>query len=104
MVSSDVLAALATASRRDLSRQREEALIADGRIALLEGRWGPAAAMFTQLLKTGELRTRAVAALGILCAASRTDMERVISALGRHSLPSRRHLASHGGPGVTTVS
>jgi len=33
--------------------------------------------------------------LGIVCAISRTDMERVISAMGRHSLPSRRHLASH---------
>jgi glycosyltransferase involved in cell wall biosynthesis len=99
IVTPDVLAALRRANRRDLPRQREEALIARGRVALLEGHWRAAAAAFTTLLHTGELRTRAVAALGILCAARRTDMECVISAMGRHSLPSRRHLASHDGPG-----
>jgi hypothetical protein len=102
LVTSDVLAAFVAASRRDPARQREEALIAHGRVALLEGRWGPAAAVFTKLLKRTEPRTRAVAAFGILCAVSRTDMEAVIGAMGRHSLPPRRHVASHGGPGVTT--
>ena len=101
VVTSDVLVALQEASRQDLSRQREEALLAHGRVALLEGRWQPAAAIFTQLLKTGELRTRGVAAVGILCATTRTDMERLISSMGRHSLPSRRHLASHGSPGAS---
>lgn len=95
VVASDVLAALEASIRRDPSRQREEAMIARGRVALLEGRWRQAAKVFTRLMRTGEPRTRAVAALGLLCAGSRTDMERVISAMGRHSLPSRRHLASH---------
>jgi glycosyltransferase involved in cell wall biosynthesis len=93
VVTSDVLAALAVSIRRDPSRQREEAMLARGRMALVEGRWRQAAAVFTQLLRTGEPRTRVVAALGLLCAGSRTDMEQVISAMGRHSLPSRRHLA-----------
>ncbi len=89
-------AALASSIRRDPSRQREEAAIAHGRFALVEGRWGQAARVFTQLLRTGELRTRVVALLGLLSAAGRTDMEWLIRAMGRHSLPSRRHLASHG--------
>jgi len=100
VVTSDVLAALAASIRRDPSRQREEALIAHGRVDLLEGRWRQAATVFTQLLRTGEPRTRAAAALGLLCASSRTDMERMVSAMGRHSLPSRRHLASHENPGT----
>jgi hypothetical protein len=100
VVTSDVLAAFATSIRRDPSRQREEAELARGRTALLEGRWRQAAAAFAQLLRTGEPRTRVVAALGIVCAGSRTDMEQIISARGRHSLPSRRHLASQGSSGT----
>ena len=96
IVNSDVLTKLAILIRRDRSRQREEVMIARGRVALLEGRWRQAAALFMPLLRTGGPRNRAVASLGLLCAGSRTDMERVISAMGRHSLPSRRHLASHG--------
>jgi hypothetical protein len=95
VVSPDVLAALTGSSRRDASRRREEALIAQGRVALIQGRWRQAAGVFAQLLRVGEARTRAVAALGLLCAGTRTDMERLISAMGRHSLPSRRHIASH---------
>jgi len=95
VVTSDVLRALAVSIRRDPSRQREEVMIARGRVALLEGRWRQAAALFVPLVRTGGPRNRAVAALGLVCAGSRTDMERVIGALGRHSLPSRRHLASH---------
>jgi len=98
VVSSDVLEALVASNRRDPSRQRDEAQIAHGRMALLEGSWRQAGAVFTDLLRIGEPRTRAVAVLGLLCAGRRTDMERLISALGRHSLPSRRHLASHGSP------
>lgn len=96
MLSPETGAALTASIRRDPSRQREEAAIAHGRFALVEGRWGQAAGIFTQLLRTGELRTRAVAVLGLLSAAGRTDMEWLIKAMGRHSLPSRRHLASHG--------
>jgi len=92
-------AALAALIRRDSFRQREEAAIAHGRFALVEGRWGQATRVFIQLLRTGELRTRAVAVLGLLSAAGKTDMEWLIRAMGRHSLPSRRHLASHGGDG-----
>jgi len=95
VVSPNVLAALAASTRRDSSRQREEAQIAHGRVALLEARWRQAAQVFAQLLRTGEPRTRAVAAAGLLCAGSRTDLEPLIGAMGRHSLPSRRHLASH---------
>ena len=95
VVTSDELTKLEVSIRRDPSRQREEVMIARGRVALLEGRWREATALFMPLLRTGGPRNRAVAALGIVCAISRTDMERVISAMGRHSLPSRRHLASH---------
>lgn len=95
VVSPDVLAALAASTRRDPFRQREEARIAHGRVALLEGRWRQAAEVFAQLLRTGEPRTRVVAAAGLLCAGTRTDLEPIIGAMGRHSLPSRRHLSSH---------
>ena len=95
VVSPDVLAALAGSIRRDASRQREEALIAHGRMALIQGRWREATEVFARLVRIGEARTRAVAALGLLCAGSRTDMERLISATGRHSIPSREHVASH---------
>lgn len=95
MVSADVLAALDSAIRRDQSRQREEALIARGRVALLAGRWPQAAALFTPLVLAGEPRSKALAVLGLLCSGGRTDMEGLISARGRHSLPSRRHMASH---------
>lgn len=95
LLSPEMRATLAASIRRDPSRQREEAAIAHGRFALVEGRWGQAARVFTQLLRTGELRTRAVGVLGLLSAAGRTDMEWLIRAMGRHSLPSRRHLASH---------
>jgi hypothetical protein len=97
-VAPDVLAAMAASNRRDPFRQREEAAIAAGRVALLAGHWRQAVTAFMQLLQTGEPRTRAVAAFGLLCAGSRIDMEWLISAMGRHSLPSRRYLASHGRP------
>lgn len=99
IVTADVSAALIASSRRDPARQREEAAIAEGRVALLEGNWRQAVEVFKQLIQTGEPRTRAVATVGLLCAGGRTDMERLISAVGRHSLPSRRHLASHSLPG-----
>lgn len=99
IVPADVLAALAASNQRDPSRQREEAAIAEGRVALIQGHWQQASEVFRKLMRAGELRTRAVAAVGLLCAGSRTDMERIISAVGRHSLPSRRHLASHRLPG-----
>ena len=95
VVTSEVLTKLAMLIRQDPSRQREEIMIARGRIALLEGRWRQAATLFVPLLRSGGPRNRAVAALGLLCAGSRTDMERVIGAMWRHSLPSRRHIASH---------
>jgi glycosyltransferase involved in cell wall biosynthesis len=91
----EVRSALATTIRRDASRQREDAMIARGRVALLEGSWKEAASLFTQVIRTAEPRNRLVAALGLACSLMRTDMERVISARGRHSLPSRRHRASH---------
>jgi glycosyltransferase involved in cell wall biosynthesis len=96
----EVSAALEASIRRDPARQREEATLAHGRVALLEGHWRQARAVFSELLRTGEPRTRLVAALGLVCADVRTDMEPVISALGRHSLPSRRHLASQGRSGT----
>lgn len=95
LVTPEALSKLATLIRQDPSRQREEVMIARGRIALVEGHWRQAVALFAPLLRTGRTRNRAVAALGLLCAVIRTDMERVIGALGRHSLPSRRHVASH---------
>jgi glycosyltransferase involved in cell wall biosynthesis len=98
LLSPEALSALVASSRRDSSRQREEAAIAEGRMALLKGHRRHAARVFGQLMRTGEPRTRAVAAVGLLCATGRTDMERLIGAAGRHSLPSRRHLASHGVP------
>ena len=99
VVTADVLGALAAPIRRDQSRQREEALIARGRMALLGGQWRQAAAIFTQLMLAGEPRTKAVAVVGLLCSGGKTDMERLISTMGRHSLPSRRHMASHSSSG-----
>jgi glycosyltransferase involved in cell wall biosynthesis len=96
----EVSRALIASSRRDPARQREEAAIARGRIALLSGHWRRAAGIFGHLMWTGELRTRAVATVGLLCAVVRTDMEWLISAAGRHSLPPRRHLTSHTLPGL----
>src|ERR1035437_2236936 len=95
VVPSDVLTALAASIQRDTARQREVVMITRGRVALLEGRWRQAAALFIRLLRTSEPRNRAVAVLGLVCAGSRTDMEHVIGAMGRHALPSRRHVASH---------
>jgi glycosyltransferase involved in cell wall biosynthesis len=95
---------LLTSIRRDHVRQREEAVLAHGRVALIQGNWQEASTMFRSLLGTGEPRSRVVAAAGVLCAACRTDMEWPIRALGRHSLPSRRHrsaIAEHRRPDVT---
>jgi hypothetical protein len=96
LVSARKFAALEASCRRDPSRQREEALIAQGRVALLDGSWRQAAAIFLVLLREGELRTRLVATVGLLCAGAKADMERLLGVMGRHSLPSRRQLASHG--------
>jgi Glycosyl transferase family 2 len=94
LVTPEVSRALIASSRRDPARQREEAAIAQGRIALLSGDWRHAAGVFGQLLRAGEPRTRAVAAVGLLCAVGRADMEWLIGAAGRHSLPPRRRLTS----------
>ena len=99
VVTADVLGALAESIRRDHTRQHEEALIARGRMALLGGQWRQSAAVFTRLVLIGEPRTKAVAVLDLLCSGGRTDMEQLISARGRHSLPSRRHMASHNSSG-----
>jgi hypothetical protein len=104
VVTADVWAALGAAIDRDSGRQGEEALLARGRVALLDGHWRQAATVFTRLARSGEPRTRGVAAFGLLCAASRLDMEPLIGAMGRHSLPSRRHLASHARPGPGTLT
>jgi glycosyltransferase involved in cell wall biosynthesis len=96
IVTPEVLSALLASSRHAAVRNREEAAIAGGRVALLRGQRRQAARIFGRLIRTGEPRTRVMAAVGLLCATSRTDMEGLISAAGRHSLPSRHHLASHG--------
>jgi hypothetical protein len=88
-------AALSATIDRDSSRQREEAAIARGRLELIAGHWGEAAAVWKGLLGPGEPRTRAIAVLGLACAGARTDIEWAIRAAGRHSLPSRRHVMSH---------
>jgi glycosyltransferase involved in cell wall biosynthesis len=90
-----VLANAAAAIRYDQARQRQEARIARGRMALLDGRWSPAASIFRSVLRTGNRDIRVAAVLGLLCASCRTDMEWLIRAAGRHALPSRRHLATH---------
>jgi hypothetical protein len=91
----EVMSALAVAIEHDVPRQREEILTARGRVALLDGRWAEARQTFLQLLSSGGLQTRMAAVVGLLCCVCRTDMERVISTMGRHSLPSRRHSALH---------
>lgn len=88
-------AALQEAIRRDEGRQREEAALARARMDLIEGRCRQAGAVFNSLARKGEARTRAVALLGIVAATCRTDLEWLIRAMGRRSLPSRRHIASH---------
>jgi glycosyltransferase involved in cell wall biosynthesis len=89
------LASMQRAVSQDREHQREEAAIARARIALLDGSWREAAASWWQLLRVGELRSRALAILGLVAAGLRTDIEGVIRIAGRHSLPSRRHTASH---------
>jgi hypothetical protein len=95
VVAKDVLKEMMGSIQRDPSRQLEEMMTARGRVALLEGRWSEATAIFARLLGRSGLRSRAVAAFGLVCAGCRTDMEAAIKAKGRHSLPSRRHSASH---------
>ena len=82
---------------RDSFRQREDTLIARGRVALLEGSWGMAISLFARVLRRAQPRNRVIALVGVMCAVFRTDMERVISARGRHSLPSRKYRAAHRG-------
>ena len=70
-------------------------MIARGRMALLAGRWREAARIFSSLLIAAEPKSRVLAVGGLFYSFIRRDMEHLISALGRHSLPSRRHSASH---------
>lgn len=91
-----ITASLEEAIRLDASRQNQEAFIARGRIELIEGNWKAAADAFSKAFRSGGTRTRPVAAVGMMCALARTDMEGFVRAVGRHALPSRRHLASHG--------
>lgn len=83
----------------DAARQEQESAISRARLALIEGRWKDAFAMWRALLFTGEIRTRAVAGLGLACSAARTDVEWAIRLAGRHAYPSRRHLRSRSKPG-----
>ncbi|MCV7443750.1 glycosyltransferase family 2 protein [Mycobacterium paraense] len=91
-----VTASLEEAACLDASRQNQEAWIARGRIELIEGNWGAATGAFSTAFRSGGASMRSVAAVGILCALARTDMEAFVRARGRHALPSRRHLATHG--------
>jgi glycosyltransferase involved in cell wall biosynthesis len=91
-----ITASLEEAVRLDASRQNQEAVIARGRIELIDGNWGAAVDAFSKAFRSGKARTRPVAAVGMLCALARTDMEGFVRAVGRHALPSRRHLATHG--------
>jgi glycosyltransferase involved in cell wall biosynthesis len=99
VVTPSVFTSLEGAIRRDPSRQREEALLFQGRIALLEGRWANATTSFRRVLRSGHGLNRVVGAVGVMCAGGRTDMERFVDMAGGHSLPSRRHLESHGREG-----
>jgi GT2 family glycosyltransferase len=91
-----ITASLEEAVSLDASQQNQEALIARGRIDLIGGNWGAAVDAFSKAYRSGAARTRPVAIVGMLCALARTDMEGFVRALGRHALPSRRHLATHG--------
>jgi hypothetical protein len=82
----------------DPARQQQESAISRGRLALIDGRWMEATAIWRHLLLTGEIRTTAVAGVGLACSAARTDLEWVIRLAGRHSYPSRRHLRSRPRP------
>lgn len=82
----------------DPARQLQESAISRGRLALIEGKWADAAAIWRGLLGSGELRTRSVAVLGLACSVARSDLEWAIRAAGRHSYPSRRHLRSRTRP------
>lgn len=95
VVGPEVATALAKVIRRDPSRQVEGAMIGRGRVALLDRQWNEAMSIFLRLLLTAEPRSRAFAALGVFYAVIRRDMEHMISAMGRHSLPSRRHRTTH---------
>jgi glycosyltransferase involved in cell wall biosynthesis len=92
----NIAASLEEAMRRDACRQNQEALIARGRIELIQGNWAAAADAFSKAFRSGGAGTRPVAAVGMLCALARTDLESFVRARGRHALPSRRHLARRG--------
>lgn len=95
IVSAEVARKLDDSIRRDPPRQVEGATIARGRMALLAGKWREATRIFSSLLVSAEPKNRVLAVGGIFYSFIRRDMEHLISALGRHSLPSRRHSASH---------
>lgn len=94
VVSSEISRKLDDLILRDGPRQVEGAMIARGRMALIGGQWKQAAQIFASLLKTSEPKSKVLAATGLCYSLLRRDMEHLISALGRHSLPSRRHRAA----------
>ena len=95
IVSVEVAQKLDDAIRRDPPREMEGAAIARGRMALLAGEWREAARIFSSLLTSGEPKSRVLAIGGLFCSLIRRDMEYLISALGRHSLPPRRRGVFH---------
>lgn len=79
----------------DAERQLVRATVGRGRLALLGGRWAPAARIWRGVLRTGSPGVRVVALLGLISVAMRTDIEWLFRLTGRLSWPSRRHLATH---------
>jgi glycosyltransferase involved in cell wall biosynthesis len=99
LIGPELYESLDDAIREDSGRQQEESLIAQGRIALLDGQWQSARSLFTGVFREGSRQMRPAAAMGLVCTGLRIDMERLIGALGRHSLPSRRRRGLHSSSG-----
>lgn len=73
----------------DLARRTQEAAMSRARMDLLMGNWRSASRAWRHLLLNGEPRTRALAALGLVCGGAHLDVEWAIRVLGRHSYPRR---------------
>ena len=81
----------------DGRRQEEIARVGRARLALLSGDWPRANSLWAELARVGSPAVRVIAIVGLVSAASRTDVEWLFRRAGRFSWPSRRHMASHAG-------
>ncbi len=83
------MARLRDVVRNDARRQRDEAVLARARMALIDEDWRHGAALFLGAARHGEMRTQLVSAAGLAASLVRRDIEPLLGAMGRHRLPPR---------------